>query len=164
MNYYQGTKDHPYHISIGAVVLNDEGKVCCHYFGDASRRKKYSKYSDFYLLMRETMEMGETIEQTLHRGLMEEFAMTGEIITYIGSIKSTYEIQDVPIEKTTIYFLIKATSHKPELRNTEDAEGESEIQWQEPDFLISRMKEAAARYNNSTFDESEVLEKIKSII
>lgn len=67
-NYFQGTLDHPYHISIGAVVKNTEGKICCHYF-DSLTHKSVGTLTDFILLMRETIEPNETIEQCLMRGL-----------------------------------------------------------------------------------------------
>jgi ADP-ribose pyrophosphatase YjhB (NUDIX family) len=163
-NYFQGTVDHPYHISVGAVVINDNNEICCHYFGDGSRRNKFSKYSDFYLLMRESMEMGESIEQTLHRGLKEEFNCKGEIITYIGSLQNKYFVGDTQIEKTTLYFMVKYLRQNEGMRDENDPEGESEIQWQTPDFLIEKMKEQAVRLGNETFDESVILERSKEFL
>ncbi len=158
-NYFKGTKTHPYHLSIGAVVVNEENKVCCHYFKKLKFIKTGESFDDFYILMRETMEMGESIEDTLHRGLMEEFGITGEIITYLGSIKANFPIDEVLIEKTTLYFLVKMKTFKPDLRSSEDIEKESEIQWQTVDFLISKMKGQSLRLN-STLDESAILERV----
>lgn len=163
-NYFKGVKNKPYHLSVGAVVVNEENKVCCHYFKKITRRKAFANFTDFYLLMRETMEMGETIEQTLHRGLMEEFGVTGEIVTFLGSIKSNYPIDNILIEKTTLYFLVRMKTFNPELRSQEDAEKESEIQWQTIDFLIPKMIEQEVRLKYSTMDESSVLEKAKAYI
>jgi 8-oxo-dGTP pyrophosphatase MutT (NUDIX family) len=159
-NYFKGTKRHPYHLSIGAVVLNEENKVCCHYFKKMTLRKAFESFTDFYILMRETMEMGESIEDTLHRGLMEEFGITGDIVTYLGSIKGNYPIDEVSIEKTTLYFLVKMKTFKPELRSKEDAEKESDIEWQTIDFLIPKMIDQAKRLNE-TLDESLVLERVR---
>ncbi len=33
-HFFKGTKEKPYHLSVGAVFINDEGLVCCHYFKD----------------------------------------------------------------------------------------------------------------------------------
>ncbi|MEK7646268.1 MAG: NUDIX hydrolase [Patescibacteria group bacterium] len=162
-NYFRGTKQHPYHLSVGAVIVNGENKICCHYFEKVTSRNKFRHFTDFYILMRETMEMGESIEDTLHRGLKEEFGMTGDIVTYIGSIKGNYPIEDISIEKTTLYFLVKMKTFEPELRATEDAEKESEIQWQTIDFLIPKMKAQVARLN-STMDESSILERVQNIL
>jgi len=127
----------------------------------------FEGFKDFYILMRETMEMGEKIEDTLHRGLMEEFGITGDIITYLGSIKSEYPVKSsepyYSIEKTTLYFLVRTKTFKPELRGQDDAEKESEIQWQPIDFLISKMPEQGRKYSSS-LDESSVLEKAKKYI
>ena len=166
-NYFKGDRKKPYHLSVGAVILNDENKVCCHFFKQMTLRKAFEGFKDFYILMSETMEMGEKIEATLHRGLMEEFGITGDIITYLGSIKSEYPVKSsephYSIEKTTLYFLVRMKTFKPELRGQDDAEKESEIQWQPIDFLISKMPEQGRKYSSS-LDESSVLEKAKKYI
>lgn len=160
-NYFQGVDDHPYHVSVGAVVINGKNNICCHYFGDNTLRNKFPKYNDFYILMRESMEMGESIEQTLHRGLKEEFNCKGEIITYIGSLRNKYFVGDTQIEKTTLYFAVKYLGQDEGVRDKNDPEGESEIQWQTVDFLVEKMKEQAIRLGNETFDESEIVARAK---
>jgi 8-oxo-dGTP pyrophosphatase MutT (NUDIX family) len=166
-NYFRGKREHPYHLSIGAVIVNDENKVCCHFFKEMTLRKAFEGFTNFYILMRESMEMGESIEQTLHRGLMEEFGITGDVITYLGSLKGNYTVKasepHYSIEKTTLYFLVRMKTFKPELRAQEDAEKESEIQWQPIDFLIPKMKVQGDKFN-STLDESEMLERSKQYI
>lgn len=89
-NYFIGTKENPYHLSIGGVLKNAEGKICCHYFDHISH-PAFGAYDNFYLLMRETIEPGESIEQCLHRGLSEEFGATAELKSYLGSIVSHFE-------------------------------------------------------------------------
>lgn len=167
-NYYRGTKEKPYHISVGAVVMNEDGKVCCHFFEKLTFRKAFEGLTNFYILMRESMERGEKIEDTLHRGLMEEFGITGEIITYLGSLRHDYIVKSAEpnyaIEKTTLYFLVRMKTFKPELRSQEDAEKESEIQWLPIDFLISKMKEQGVRLNESTLDESLILARAKKFL
>jgi hypothetical protein len=163
-HYFQGTEDHPFHISVGAVVLNDKNEVCCHYFGDGSLRTKFTQFSDFYLLMRESMEAGERIEDTLHRGLMEEFRMKGEIITYIGSLQNIYKVRETNIEKTTLYFLVKMHEYDAAADRSHDPEGESQIQWQPLGFLIEKMKEQAIRLDYPTLNEAPILERVKRYV
>lgn len=162
-NYFRGTIDHPYHLSVGAVIINGENQVCCHHFGQKTEGTPYKGFTDFYLLMRETLEMGETIEAALYRGMMEEFGITGEIQTYLGSIKSSYEVTNsdpvTMIEKTTLYFLVKVKNIDPARRSKEDFAMGSQIEWRPADFLISKMKEWGNRYENTTLDESLILER-----
>lgn len=161
-NYFKGSKENPYHLSIGAVLINEDNLVCCHYFNKVSVQYQ-GEYKDFYILMRETIKSGEKIEEALHRGLMEEFGATGEIVTYVGSQVGSFRRQGVDVEKTTLYFLVKCKSFDPKLRVNEDVESESEIQWQNPDFLIEKMKQQGNRFKEKTLDESEILERVKRL-
>lgn len=160
-NYFQGTKSSPYHISIGAVVRNSEGNICCHYF-EKITHESIGTLENFYLLMRETIEPDETIEQTLKRGLEEEFGMKARLKSYIGSIVSHFLIQDsgVLVEKTTLYFLCEYISLDISKRKKGDLESTSELVWVEPSKLILQMKEQGKRLRREDIDESIVLEKI----
>lgn len=160
-NHFQGTKNSPYHISIGGVVINKEGKVCCHYFESLSH-KSGLEFKDFVLLMRETIEENETIEECLHRGLMEEFGMKADLKSYLGSIVAHFPIvnSDIVVEKTTLYFLCDFISQDESLRSQEDIERESEIKWYDPSDLIIRMKEQGKRLGREDMDESSVVERI----
>lgn len=162
-NYYQGIKGKPYHLSIGAVAVNNKQEICTHYFKELAVQGTSISIKDFYILMRETMEMGETIEQALHRGLMEEFGITGDIVTYLGSIRDDYfdPGKECKIEKTTLYFLVKTKTFNPDVRKKDDPESSSEIEWKTPEFLIEKMKEQAVRLKLGTLDESSILEKVK---
>ncbi len=163
-NYFQGTTIKPYHLSIGAVVVNKEGKVCCHYFKSVKIPGDLTALDDFYILMRETPELDETIVETLNRGLMEEFGITGEVITYIGSIQTSFPRKEIRIEKTTLYFLVNPTEIDHTKRKSDDEERESEIQWHDIDFLISKMKEQAPRLHRDDIDESSILENVKDFL
>ena len=160
-NYFQGTIDHPYHLSIGAVVRNEEGNICCHYFEKFSV-KGMGTFENFVLLMRETIEQHESIEECLARGLMEEFGMKAELKSFIGSIVSKFKIHDSDIimEKTTLYFLCDFISMDMKMRKKDDVESGSEIKWFSPEEIISKMKEQGRRYGREDADESSVIEKI----
>ncbi|MBI2618309.1 NUDIX hydrolase [Candidatus Kaiserbacteria bacterium] len=165
-NYFQGNSDHPRHISVGAIVLNDKNEVCCHHFL-AKDLKGYwvdEKLDDFYLLMRETMHPNETLEQALTRGLMEEFGITATMIDYVGSIQSHFTHKGITVEKTTLYFLTKLVSQDLSHRDTSDIEGTTKVEWQTIDFLIPRMKQQAKKYGRTDVDESSILEKAQTFI
>ena len=160
-NHFQGKIENPYHISIGGVVVNKEGLVACHYF-ESLTHKSGHVFNDFVLLMRETIEENETIEECLHRGLMEEFGMKGELKCYLGSIVSHFNVTntEVIVEKTTLYFLCDFISQDDSLRSQEDIERESKIQWFDPKELIVRMKEQGKKLNREDMDESSVIENL----
>lgn len=54
---------------------------------------RFEAKGDIYLLMRETIEHGETIEESIHRGLLEEFGSTGDIKNFLGSIVSHFPLE-----------------------------------------------------------------------
>lgn len=157
-NYFQGSEESPYHISVGAVVKNNEGKICCHYFEKSVHG--HPNFTNFYLLMRETMELNETIEQCLHRGLQEEFGIEAKIVQYLGSIVSHFPKKNVTVEKTTIYFLCDFISIDESRRKEGDPEASSEIKWLTKEDLIPKMKEQGTRFNRDDADESSILERL----
>jgi NADH pyrophosphatase NudC (nudix superfamily) len=165
-NYYQGNSTHPQHVSVGAVLINGEEQICCHHFN--SKKSDFKGYwkdqglDDFYILMRETLELRETLESALHRGLMEEFGALGEIIDYIGSIQSRFVSKEVEIQKTTLYFLCKLKSQDLSQRSKGDVEFESDIEWQSKEFLIPKMKEQAEKFGRTDIDESLILERLQN--
>ncbi len=154
-NYFQGTVDNPTHLSIGAVLVNGKGQIACHYHVQVRDLK------DVYTLMRETIEPDESIEQALQRGLMEEFGASGKLERYLGSIVSSFKRGPKPVEKTTLYFLVRLTNHDTAKRVPGHDEWESDIQWQTADFLTSRMK-LQSRY--SDLDESTILARAKKYL
>ena len=158
-NYFEGTKQDPYHISIGAVVRDSEGKICCHYFSHASH-PAFGSFENLYLLMRETIEPNESIEQCLHRGLQEEFGMKAELISHLGSIVSHFPKGDVVVEKTTLYFLCEYISHDRANRKVDDPEASSVITWLTPSELILIMRDQGKRFGREDLDESIVIERL----
>ena len=157
-NYFQGTSNKPFHLSVGAVLFNDKGEIACHHFINHPRLD-----SEAYILMRETIEEGESIEQALNRGLMEEFGATGEIITYVGSLVKPYKINDITIQKTTIYFAIRLIDIDSEKRLKDDPEAGSNIEWLDPKDLARKMKKSAKKLKLTDMDESEVIERITTL-
>lgn len=164
-NYFQGNKDHPQHLSVGAVLFNDKGEVCCHHFFAKDLKGYWTNegLDDFYLLMRETPEPNETLEAALHRGLREEFGVTAELLEYAGSIKSSFKDNTDPnvgIEKTTLYFTCKLIDQDLSRREG-DIESKTVLEWRTPEFLIPLMKAQAKRFGRTDVDESAILENLK---
>lgn len=165
-NYFQASKEHKYHISVGAVVLNEKDEVCVHHF-DAKKLKGYwtdQGLDDFYILMRETMHPNETLEQTLGRGLMEEFGIKAQIVDFIGSKKDNFFHNDIEMEKTTLYFLTELLSQDVSRRDKSDIEGETDIEWHDIDFLIEKMKKQEKVFKRGDVNEASILEEVKQIL
>lgn len=119
--YFRATNEYPYHLSIGAVVVNDEKKILCHHF--KSLQLKGLEFKDLYILMRETIEPNETIEQCLARGLREEFGVRAEIVHILGSLGSFIDDEISLIkQKTVVYFLCRFADFLPEGRLDGDPE------------------------------------------
>lgn len=155
--YYTSTPQNPYHLSIGAVVVNDDKKILCHHYTQFGEEEY-----DTYLLMKETMHPHESIEQTLHRGLLEEFGAKGEITAFLGSLVTSLPREGVMIQKTTLYFLVKFLGKDESWRSEED-KAVSIVEWHTPEFLIEKMKEQTKHFNNrSTLDESEILKRVNT--
>lgn len=160
-NYFQASKTYPYHISVGAVVVNGSGEVCCHYF-KKFEHPSFGVGEDFYILMRETIEPNETIERCLARGLREEFGMEAKLIAYLGAIISHFPlIKDGSVaEKATLYFLCEPVSFDVLKRDPADEEASSVIRWVKPEELIPKMKEQSKRLGRIDTDESAILQRL----
>ncbi len=145
----------PYHLSVGALVVNDESKICVHHYS------RIQELTDIYLLMRETISTEETLEKAIERGLLEEFGMTAQITDYLGCWTCSLFVQDEQrqVEKTTIYFLCQYHSHNLSKRSTEDDEMGSQIEWHTPEHLIEIMSEQGKRTGRADADESEIIKR-----
>ncbi|HYE23362.1 MAG TPA: NUDIX hydrolase [Candidatus Paceibacterota bacterium] len=160
MSRFQHSVDSPFHISVGAVLVNGEGKVCVHKRTreniPSELHDKLGGLEEVFILMRESLEDGESLEYAVHRGLMEEFGAEGELGRYLGSIQTritpgtSYET-----EKTTLYFAARLTKlgERPE-----DEESDSDLEWHEPVYLIDRMRDQGLQTNRGDLDESKILE------
>lgn len=150
MNSYKGTKEYPHHISVGVILINIRNEVACHFYKE-QRIRNYPK--DFYTLLHESPEEHQSFEETVKRGLLEEYSMTGTLDHYVGSLVSWFELEGVRVERTVLYFLCKLISISE--RDLTDPESASEIVWMNIDELISIMK------TQGEDDESKILEDVK---
>lgn len=158
-NYFAGNALHPYHISIGAILRNNKGEVACHHF----LPEDDNVADDFYILMRETLEPHETVEQALARGLMEEFGATATFGQYMGSLLSWFErpeAKGIQIEKTVLYFLMDLVDYDDAKRMPTDREMHAINEWQMPAFLIKKIQARSKRIGKTGPDESIILQRL----
>ncbi len=163
LKHFQGTPQNPYHISVGAVVRNSKGEICCHYF-DTFSHPTIGSFTNLYILMRESLEDGETLERCLERGLREEFGITADPVSFIGSIVAHVPMQGtkVTMEKTTLYFLCDLVSIDESSREKGDPESSSQIKWLPPSELVLKMRDQAKRLGREDADESVILSRISA--
>ena len=159
-NVYSATKKYPFHLSVGAVIRRNDGKILCHYFDTLP--DPLGHHEDVYILMRETVESGESMEEALIRGAMEEFgaAIKVDHILEAKIDKIVNDQKEFVWDKTTLYFACSLIELDIRERDENDFESASEIQWHEPDFLINHMKEQGKRTKRGDLDESRIIELI----
>jgi ADP-ribose pyrophosphatase YjhB (NUDIX family) len=114
--------------------------------------------------MRETIEMGETIESAVHRGLLEELGIEGNIVSFLGSIVSDFYRGAVRVEKTTLYFLCTIRTFDPERRPADDPDTANAVQWIDIDSLVTKSREQGERCSRSDFDEEPILRRAKEYL
>ncbi len=161
---FASTEESPYHLSVGAVLYNGKGEIACHYFKELRIPQDTREYTDFRILMRETVEEKESLEAAVLRGIHEEFGATGDIKRFIGTLVTSFPRGDVPVEKTTVYFLIELKEFNPSERDFYDEERTSLIEWQPIDWLISEMEEQGKKIERTDLDESTMLRRAKSYL
>lgn len=157
---FQHSAGNPFHISVGAVLVNEEGNICVHHYTREHMPEKWlanlGGLSETRVLMRESLENDETLEEAVKRGVAEEFGAEGEIIRYLGCIRIDIPATQQTFEKTTLYFQVQCT--KLGERSMDDEESFSELEWVEPQTLIAQMKQQGANANRPDLDESKIVE------
>lgn len=152
--FFQASPKQPYHLSVGAVLFNEEGKIACHHFTDEGRGLQ------LYILMRESMEDGESPLTTLQRGLMEEFGATGEPVAFLGCLSGPAPMPTFTFEKSTLYIACKVVEWKPENRDPNDPEACSVLEWLTPEALIPLMEQQGKRFpDHGDIDESVIVKR-----
>ena len=159
-NIFQASKEFPFHISVGVVLANKNGDICCHFYKKADLPIESEGKSDLYLLVRETVQPNETLEEAIARGLQEELGAKGELKAYLGSIKSMFplRVSKIPVEKTTLYFYAEMTDFNLAERDIDEVESKSVLQWIEPNILRDLFIEQGRKYDRSDLDESKIIE------
>jgi hypothetical protein len=154
---HQHSAQSPYHISAGAVLINEHHEIAAHHF-ESFTIPGLGTITDFYILMRESLENNETLEQAIQRGLSEEMGAAGTIMAYLGS--ETHE-SPTPghgtFQKTTHYYLVKCTDFDERKRDSKDPESTSTIAWLQAEELINAIDNQHARYGYSDLDEREII-------
>ncbi len=114
---YISSGRNPYHLSVGAVLLNDKKETL-------TLKRKGGDYTLPY----GSIEEDANIIDTVFRELREETGYTGNIVSYIGSKHTYFDRDGSVVEKTTIYHLL-INPTETGLRDASDPEADSELVW-----------------------------------
>lgn len=143
-NYFAWTETNRQHLSVGAVILNSEGKILVH---------KLARIGNKYFLPKKTHSNGIALEQTLH-STEAETGYKLYIERYIGSRQSTFpDDNSNSVNKTTLYFLCSIVEQTQ--RDPRDRDADSELIWIDRQELIEIMQEQGSKEND--LDESKIL-------
>src|SRR3989338_3873893 len=139
-NLFKHKEGAPFHISVGAILVNNEGKILTHKRTTDTTPKEFlhtmGGLPETYTIMRESLEDAETLEEAVHRGLKEEFGAEGEIRKYLGAIFiPELRAKTRAFEKTTLYFEVALTRQGERLMD--DVESHTALEWNDPKFLIT---------------------------
>lgn len=163
---YQAKRIQPYHISVGGLAHNAEGKILVHKRMRAGAPEQFAAdffdREELYLLMRESLEGDETLEQAVHRGLHEEFGAKGIVENFLGSLQTIVpgKGDDWSWQKTTLYFSTLIAEAGERKR---DEESFSVLEWHDPAFLLGHMKgQGGAR--RPDLDESTIVERYVALL
>jgi len=125
MKEYRATKENRYHISCGGIIYrktNQEIEILL-----LHRFKSDLWQYDSWHLPKGTKIVGETDEQTVERECLEETGYQVKVIRKIGSLKSTYKLdENSDAKKITHYYLCQ-----PVTQISKNVKEYDEIKWVE---------------------------------
>ncbi len=109
--------------------------------------------------MRDTVLSGKSLSEAVAHGLKKEFGLQARLVSYLGSLVSTFtNWEGAEVQKTTLYFLCELTQIVGERERPEELLGvESVIEWQDPQFLMERMREQMSVWKLSDHNESDII-------
>lgn len=158
---FQHTPTSPFHLSVGAVVVNETGAILVHHAYKDKIPEKYASIfgsnTDIWYLMRETVENNESLEHAVLRGVQEEFGIEQcSIVRYLGSIQAIDDHEPTSFEKTTLYFLV--TPGNVGARPIADAESHTDLEWRTPEELLTLFRTQMKNGALADLDESKIIE------
>lgn len=161
---YKNSPQFPYHISVGAVFFNNNNEIACEVFSKEVAKKWTGLNTEIRTLMRETIEVGEDIIDAVHRGILEEFGVSGTIIGPLGSKEDLVVEKEKTFLKTTLYFLVKADHVNNIPLQGVDGEIEYKIEWLSIDDLIEKMTTQSQGLEREDLNEVKILERAKKYL
>lgn len=148
---FKWTENNLFHLSVGAVIQNGEGKILVH---------RLARIENKIFLPKKTHKEEMSLEQTLER-VEAETGLKVQPERFLGSRNSTFSNESGQIiNKTTLYFLCKILETTQ--RDPRDRDADSELMWLDREEAISIMRSQGKTDNE--MDESMVLERLNFLI
>ena len=154
--------DKPFHISVGAVLFNDEYQICLHHFYK-QRMPKHLHFLLDYLdethhLMRESLEGNEPLQDAVLRGIREEFGALGIVEQYLGAkIDEIQQPDGQTFEKLTIYHAVRLVELKA--REASDAESKTDVEWHSPKEVLKIYDIQCQKTQRPELDERIIIQR-----
>ena len=154
--------DKPFHISVGAVLFNDEHQICVHHFYK-HRMPEHLHFlldhlDETYHLMRESLEGNEPLQDAVLRGVREEFGATGVVERYLGAkIDEIVQPDGQTFEKLTIYHAVRLIELGERVGG--DAESRSQIEWHSPQAILALYDAQCQKTKRPELDERIIIER-----
>jgi len=99
---YMATNESPYHISSGAVVYRISNTNI-----EFLLLVRKERGGNTYHLPKGTVHLGEPLEDTALREVLEETGALVDLQTYIGAVTKQFNYKDCNYDKTSHYFVAK---------------------------------------------------------
>lgn len=138
----------PAHLSVGSVLVNDQGEVALLHFAADTEVGRRVGSSLFALMRRESLHDDETLEDAVVRGLREEMGAIATIEAFLDSLRVELDgtrHSGRRMHKTTLYFLARLVNIDPAQRDPNDEEREAVIEWHSLDETKRLFEEQATR-------------------
>ena len=160
--FYQHTLSQPFHISVGAVLFNEDHEICIHRFFKKDIPEHLHFLGDYLdevcHLMRESLEGNEPLHDAVLRGIHEEFGATGIVEKYLGPKIDIIEQPDgSSFEKLTLYHAVRLTGlgERPQV----DEESKTKMEWHSPQAVLDIYKQQIALTKRPELNEILIIER-----
>jgi len=155
----------PFHISVGAVLFNDDHKICLHHFYKKDIPEHLHFLADhmdeYYHLMRESLEGNEPLHDAVLRGIEEEFSAKGVVESYLGSkIDEILQPDGMTFEKLTIYHAVR--SQELGTRVATDVESKTKLEWLSPEEALQIFDKQCQSTKRPELDERIIINRFIS--
>jgi 8-oxo-dGTP pyrophosphatase MutT (NUDIX family) len=144
---YDNSKENPYHLSVGSLLINHRGELLT-----------LQRPDGFIILPTGTLKPKETLEDALHRELMEETGAKGRVKRYLGVTLMPFRWGGRPgsplYHKAMLWHEIELLSIDDKLRAQNDDESESSVLWLPKDKATERFQRQGRELDDWDFSEA----------